>query len=154
APGQITLLAGQWKIGKTALLAALLARLGAGGPLAGRHVRPGRAVVVSEEGASLWTGRCPRFAQIPSSNTQIPNNIQPSTGRHRELASALDFDGWRLELLWRLLIGVWILFQSGALAAFVDILIEMHWYAAPDEPDRRRRLLAWSRHDATPRQLL
>src|SRR5262245_55058143 len=27
------------------------------------------------------------------------------------------------------------------------------WYAAPDEPDRRR-LLAWSRHDATPRQLL
>ena len=28
------------------------------------------------------------------------------------------------------------------------------WYAAPDTPDRRRRLLAWSRHDATPRQLL
>src|SRR5262245_13754404 len=40
------------------------------------------------------------------------------------------------------------------LAAFVDILIEMHWYAAPDEPDRRRRMLAWSRRDATPRQLL
>ena len=36
----------------------------------------------------------------------------------------------------------------------MDILIEMHWYAVPDEPDRRRRLLAWSRHDATPRQLL
>src|SRR5262249_19604584 len=52
AAGQITLLAGQWKIGKTALLAALLARLGAGGRLAGRHVRPGRAVVVSEEGAA------------------------------------------------------------------------------------------------------
>ena len=43
---------------------------------------------------------------------------------------------------------------SGALSAFVDILIEMQWYAGPETPDRRRRLLAWSCHDATPRQLL
>src|ERR1043166_694326 len=46
ARGQITLLAGQWKIGKTALLASLLARLGAGGQLAGRDVRPGSAIVL------------------------------------------------------------------------------------------------------------
>src|SRR5262245_5142908 len=61
ARGQITLLTGQWKIGKTALLAALLARLGAGGALAGRDVRAGRAIVVTEEGSALWLGRCLRF---------------------------------------------------------------------------------------------
>src|SRR5262249_16767528 len=48
---QLTLLTGQWKIGKTTLLAALLARMGAGGELAGRRVSPGRAVVITEEGA-------------------------------------------------------------------------------------------------------
>src|SRR5262245_8471330 len=57
ARGQITLLTGQWKIGKTALLASLLARLGAGGQLAGRAVRPGSAIVLSEEGGGLWHDR-------------------------------------------------------------------------------------------------
>ena len=27
---------------------------------------------------------------------------------------------------------------SGALASYVDILIEMHWYASPESDDRRR----------------
>src|SRR5436305_7560907 len=53
----LTLLTGQWKIGKTTLLAALLARLGQGGELAGRRVAPGRAVVVTEEGVNLWLKR-------------------------------------------------------------------------------------------------
>src|SRR5262245_6963620 len=61
ARGQITLLTGQWKIGKTALLACLLARLGTGSPLAGRDVRPGKAIVLTEEGAALWHGRCQTF---------------------------------------------------------------------------------------------
>ncbi len=43
---------------------------------------------------------------------------------------------------------------SGALPGFVDIIIEMGYYAHPDDLDRRRRLLAFSRHDQTPRHLL
>ena len=43
---------------------------------------------------------------------------------------------------------------SGALPSFVDIIIEMGYYAQPDDLDRRRRLLAFSRHDQTPRHLL
>jgi hypothetical protein len=43
---------------------------------------------------------------------------------------------------------------SGALAAFVDVLVEMHWYSRGAETDRRRRLLAWSRLEETPRQLV
>jgi hypothetical protein len=41
---------------------------------------------------------------------------------------------------------------SGALSAFADILVEMHWYTRGAEADRRRRLLAWSRLEGTPRQ--
>jgi hypothetical protein len=43
---------------------------------------------------------------------------------------------------------------SGALSSFADILIEKRWYAQPSEGDRRRRLLAFSRHEQTPRQLV
>jgi hypothetical protein len=43
---------------------------------------------------------------------------------------------------------------SGALPSFVDILIEMGYHRHPDDVDRRRRLLAFSRHDETPRHLL
>lgn len=53
----LTLFTGQWKIGKTTLLAALLARMGGGGEMAGRQVSPGRAVVITEEGLNLWLWR-------------------------------------------------------------------------------------------------
>jgi hypothetical protein len=43
---------------------------------------------------------------------------------------------------------------SGALPGFVDIIIEMGYYAHPDDQDRRRRLVAFSRHSDTPRHLL
>jgi hypothetical protein len=44
---------------------------------------------------------------------------------------------------------------SGVLASHVDILIEMNWYAHPDDDgDRRRWLRAYSRHDETRRQLI
>jgi hypothetical protein len=43
---------------------------------------------------------------------------------------------------------------SGALSGFADILIEMKWHARPSEDDRRRRLLAFSRYEETPRQLV
>jgi hypothetical protein len=40
------------------------------------------------------------------------------------------------------------------LSAFVDVLIEMTWHGRASENDRRRRLLAFSRSDETPRQLV
>ncbi|HEV3444326.1 MAG TPA: AAA family ATPase, partial [Gemmataceae bacterium] len=43
---------------------------------------------------------------------------------------------------------------SGALAAFVDVLVEMYWYGEPQTSDRRRRLLAFSRHEETCRNLV
>lgn len=41
---------------------------------------------------------------------------------------------------------------SGALAAFVDIIMEKDWCGQADEEDRRRKILAFSRHGRTPRQ--
>src|SRR4051794_10660167 len=61
AAGNVTLLVGQWKAGKTTLLSVLLARLAAGGTLAGLAVRPGRAVVVTEEDEALWNERSDRL---------------------------------------------------------------------------------------------
>jgi hypothetical protein len=43
---------------------------------------------------------------------------------------------------------------SGALSAYADVMIEMHPHSTSSLEDRRRRLLAWSRHDDTPRELL
>lgn len=57
ARGSVTLLTSQWKMGKTTLLAVLLARMKAGGELAGRRVRAGSAVVVSEESPARWLDR-------------------------------------------------------------------------------------------------
>lgn len=62
APGKITMLTGQWKIGKTTLLAALLQEMNEGGSLAGRRVRAGSAVVLSEESSELWSQRHQRFS--------------------------------------------------------------------------------------------
>src|SRR2546421_12096633 len=61
APGNVTLLTSQWKTGKTTLLALLLDRMKSGGTLAGQKVRPGKAVVVSEESPALWLERSRRF---------------------------------------------------------------------------------------------
>lgn len=43
---------------------------------------------------------------------------------------------------------------SGALLGCADILLELRWYRRPAEADRRRRLLALSRFDDTPRELV
>jgi AAA domain len=65
ASGAITLLTSRWKAGKTTLLAVLLAKLRAGGELAGRAVAADRAVVVSEEAPSLWADRGRRLGFGP-----------------------------------------------------------------------------------------
>jgi hypothetical protein len=43
---------------------------------------------------------------------------------------------------------------SGALLGCADIVMEMRWYRRPTDADRRRRLLALSRFDETPRELV
>jgi hypothetical protein len=43
---------------------------------------------------------------------------------------------------------------SGALTAYVDVILEMAGYARGEEGDRRRRLCGWSRSAETPRQLV
>jgi hypothetical protein len=43
---------------------------------------------------------------------------------------------------------------TGALCGHVDVLLEMHWFQSADSSNRRRRLLAWSRHESTPRHRL
>ena len=56
-PGAVTLLTSLWKSGKSTLLSVLLSRLKTGGVLAGLPIRPGRAVVVTEEPPELWWQR-------------------------------------------------------------------------------------------------
>jgi hypothetical protein len=43
---------------------------------------------------------------------------------------------------------------SGALLGCADILIDLRWFHRPGEADRRRRLIALSRFEDTPRQLV
>src|SRR5207245_3028695 len=57
AGSNVTLLTSQWKSGKTTLLSVLLSKMREGGSLAGLNVRPGKAVVVSEESAMHWYRR-------------------------------------------------------------------------------------------------
>jgi hypothetical protein len=56
-PGQVTLLTGLWKTGKTTLLSHLLAHRQSGTPLLDLPVRPGRTVVVTEETRKVWRRR-------------------------------------------------------------------------------------------------
>ncbi len=57
APGLVTLLTSQWKAGKTTLAAALLARLKTGGRFADIELRPGKAIVITEESSLHWYER-------------------------------------------------------------------------------------------------
>jgi hypothetical protein len=66
APGQITLMTGLWKTGKTTLFAHLLACRHAATPLLDRAVRPGLTAVVTEEPAALWRARCRKLGIGPN----------------------------------------------------------------------------------------
>lgn len=57
ARGDITLLTGTWKTGKTTLLTGLLGALGGGGEFLGRACSVASAVVVSEESDDHWDDR-------------------------------------------------------------------------------------------------
>jgi hypothetical protein len=77
ARGNVTLLTSQWKSGKTTLVAVLLARMAAGGNLAGLLVSPGKVVVISEECHMNWLRR--------SRKLSFGNNVsflcRPFTGK-------------------------------------------------------------------------
>jgi hypothetical protein len=60
-PGQITLMTGLPKTGKTTLLSHILAHRQTGTPLLDRPMRPGVTVVISEESRSLWYPRCQKL---------------------------------------------------------------------------------------------
>ncbi len=57
ARGDVALLTGTWKTGKTTLLTGLLSALGGGAAFLGRACAAGRAVVVSEESDAHWDDR-------------------------------------------------------------------------------------------------
>lgn len=79
AAGRVTLLTSLWKSGKTTLVSVLLARMQAGGMLAGRAVAAGRAVVLSEEDVSMWRERGRRIAFGP----QVSWYCRPFLGKPR-----------------------------------------------------------------------
>jgi hypothetical protein len=61
SPGSLTLLTGQWKNGKTTLVAALLHQMKSGGHLLELPVRAGTAIVLTEESTDLWEQRAQRW---------------------------------------------------------------------------------------------
>lgn len=202
APGQLTLLSSQSKSGKTTLLTALLGRMKEGGLLAGRQVRPGRALVISEEELDHWFRRNQQIAiaEHVHLNCKVFRGRKPSVAawlalldqiRHCRAEHGIDLavidtllphlpcrsendSATLLEALTPLedltAAGLSVLLLhhcrknqtldgqaargSSALPAFVDIHVEMHWYGRSVDSDRRRKLVAHSRHPETPRQLI
>jgi hypothetical protein len=198
APGTVTLLTSPWKSGKTTLVSVLLNRMATGGELAGLTVRPGKAVIVSEESIAQWRLRKQKFGFGP----HVCWICRPFRGRPRPLewlalldhlldlrrehpidlavidplseflpAKSESEAGGVLDALLPLqrltAVGLAVLLchhprkhgrpdsqwarGSGALTAFADVLIEMDYHANPSDPDRRRKVTAYSRFDDTPR---
>ena len=202
AAGNVTLLTSQWKSGKTTLASLLLARLKAGGLLAGLDVRPAKAVVVSEEGPLHWARRGERLDLAghvcwycrPFRSKPRPDQWLALLDRVLELRQQHDLGlliidplaaflpgrdensaGTMLEALLPLQrlttagMAVLVLHHprkggadagpggargSGALAGYVDVIVEMSWFARAVDTDRRRMLRGWSRHEETPRELV
>lgn len=198
-PGAVTLLTSVWKSGKSTLLAVLLSKLKTGGDLAGLPVRPGRAVVVSEEPAELWWERgrnltldghihwfCRPFQGKPTHEQWLGLLDQIERMHEREPIDLLAIDPLAslapmrtendaaemmraiapLQRLTRRGVSVLTTHHprkgknvsgqaargSGALSASVDIILEMHPVYRRNPHDRRRRLRAFSRYSATPRE--
>lgn len=195
--GQVTLLTSQWKLGKSTLLAALMARMKAGGELAGLPVSAGKVVVVSEENPSKWYERgqgrsfgdhlcwfCRPFLGRPRLDEWLAliEQIGSLHARHGVALVVIDplanltpmrCENDAGEMLKTLLplqrltaLGLSVLLLhhprkgpvvmgqaargSGALSGYVDIIIEMQRVSRRNLKDRRRRLLAYSRHETTP----
>ena len=130
APGSITLLTSQWKMGKTTLLTGLLQCLENGGQFLGRTLRPGKALVVSEESEELWAERLRRMPLGPHVEIMPrPFTSRPSHDQWNELideACLLRLDG-QLDLF---VVDPAIMFLPGPWesnpAALVDAFQPLH----------------------------
>lgn len=201
AAGALTLLTSQWKIGKTTLLSILLARMKAGGDLAGLPITAGRAVIISEESSEQWLLRgrrlglddhvgwfCRPFRGRPSLqqwqalldrvaeaadersvSLAVIDPLAPFfPGKSENDAAAMLDTLAPLQQLAARGLSVLALHHpakkdqgdgpsgrgSGALLACADILVQMRWYRHVADDDRRRRLLALSRFDETPHEMV
>jgi hypothetical protein len=94
AKGHLTDFYALWKSGKTTLLAALLQRMEHGGELAGRTVRPGKALVVTEEPRGKWLER--REALDLGDHVHIISRPFPKRPNHAEwhAFTSLHQPGW------------------------------------------------------------
>jgi predicted nucleic acid-binding Zn ribbon protein len=104
AKGHVTDFYGFWKSGKSTLVAALLQRLADGGELAGREVRPGRALVISEEPRTKWIER--REALGLADHVHIVSRPFPKRPNHAEwlaftshIAKLVTENGYDLVIL-------------------------------------------------------
>jgi DNA-binding transcriptional ArsR family regulator len=82
AKGHVTDFYGFWKSGKSTLVTALLQRMEHGGELAGREVRPGKALVISEESRTKWIER--REALGLADHVHIISRPFPKRPNHAE----------------------------------------------------------------------
>ena len=201
APGKVTLLTSLWKAGKSTLVSILLSKLAEGGMLAGLPVKPGRAIIVSEESVGEWAkrhqtlhfqhsyflcrpfrGRKPTLEQwlslleyvgrmqrehdmnllvVDTLTTFLPGLNEAAAGPmmqallplndliERDMNVLLNHHPKKGEVA-----AGQAARGSGALGSFADIVLEMDRCAHPAEEDRRRKILAFSRSDLTPRQLV
>jgi hypothetical protein len=194
AKGHLTDFIGLWKSGKSTFLAALLQRMEHGGELAGRVVRPGKALVVTEELRTRWVER--REALGLEDHVHVISRPFPKRPNHAEWHAftayisrlvvergydLVTFDA--LPSLWSVVdennaaevisallplqaiatAGAAVLLLrhprksdggqatagrgSGAIAGFVDIIIEMRRYDPDQLQDTRRTLSVYSRYE-------
>lgn len=91
ARGDISLLTGVWKTGKTTLLAGLIHALGGGDDFLGRPCSRGRVVVLSEESRAHWAER---HRMIPAGDharlVSRPFPGRPTAAEWAELVAAVD----------------------------------------------------------------
>ncbi|MFO0798253.1 MAG: AAA family ATPase [Gemmataceae bacterium] len=91
ARGDISLLTGVWKSGKTTLLAGLVHALGGSGEFLGRSCARGRVVVLSEESRAHWAER---NRVIPAGDharlVSRPFPGRPTASEWAELVAAVD----------------------------------------------------------------
>jgi hypothetical protein len=130
ARGDITLLTGVWKSGKTTLLAGLVHALGDGGEFLGRACARGRVVVLSEESRAHWAERH-RTIPVAGDHARLvsrPFPGRPTASEWAELVAAVDglreygpLDLFVVDPLSPFLPG-WSDTDSGALLRFLEPL--------------------------------
>jgi len=129
ARGDISLLTGIWKSGKTTLLAGLLHALGGAGEFLGRACPAGRVVVLSEESREHWKERRRVIPAGPHARlVSRPFPGRPTVSEWAELVAAVDglredgpLDLFVVDPLSPFLPG-WSDSDSGALLRFLEPL--------------------------------